>query len=121
MIQRRRDARFQQKPLDSLWLAAARLREQLERDVAPEPHVSGAIDVAHAAAGEQPNHAVRTDGGAGFGRSFILGKLVDGERKRRRLEKHGQDTAGLGQALYLGRQLVITRGELLFNPPALFL
>ncbi len=53
MIQRREQLRFALEAGQPIGIAGEEVGQDLERDVAPEPRVAGAIDLSHAAGAER--------------------------------------------------------------------
>ena len=64
MVQRREHLRLALEPRQPLGIARERAGQDLDRDVATEPRVAGAIDLAHAAAPEQRENLVAADAAA---------------------------------------------------------
>ncbi len=64
MRQRRDGARLTRQPGDGVGIVAQMGREDLDRDVAPEPRVVRTIDLAHAARAEERDDPVRAEGRA---------------------------------------------------------
>ncbi len=61
MIQRRGGPGFLLEPLQAIAVSRRGRRENLDRDIAPETRVAGAIDLAHAAGPERAGDGVRTE------------------------------------------------------------
>ena len=68
MIQRREDLRFALEPGDAVRIVGEHLREDLDRDFAPQLCVARAINLSHAAAAEGSDDLVRPDARAGLDR-----------------------------------------------------
>jgi hypothetical protein len=64
MIQRGENLRFTLEPRDSIGVGQRQVRERLDRHVAPEPRVAGAIHLAHSARADRREHVVRSDASA---------------------------------------------------------
>ena len=83
-------------------------REHLQRDVAAQPHVGGAVDVAHPAAREQRGDAVRTDDRPGLERPVVAAPdrgaastKAGVSRKPSRRRSLADELVGLGDELGL--------------------
>ena len=61
MVQRRGDARLATEPVERLAARGQLRRQELQRDVPPEPHVFGAVDDAHPSAAKAVDDPVRAD------------------------------------------------------------
>src|SRR5262245_3296078 len=78
MIERRQHARLAVEARQPLPILCERSRQDLDRDVAAELRVSGAVDVAHASGADHTGHFVRADAspyGEHWVRSLLLMKL----------------------------------------------
>jgi hypothetical protein len=64
VIQRGRGLRLLREAVDPLAVVGEDGREDLQGDVAAEPFVAGAVDVAHAARGDEVEDPIRPDAGA---------------------------------------------------------
>ena len=65
MVERREHLRLAREARDALGVAGEALREDLQRDVAPELGVSRAIHLAHAASPERAGDRIRPEPGSG--------------------------------------------------------
>jgi hypothetical protein len=61
MVEGRQDVRLAAKPSDAVGVLPEGLRQHLDRGLALEPRVTGAIDLAHAAGAEGGGDLVRPD------------------------------------------------------------
>jgi hypothetical protein len=61
MVERGERARLALESHQPIGIVRERLRQDLERDIAPEPGVAGAIDLAHAAGANDGDDLVRPD------------------------------------------------------------
>ena len=66
MIQRREDLRFALEPGDAVRIVGEDVREDLDRDFAPQLRIARAINLSHAAAAEGSDDLVRPDARAGL-------------------------------------------------------
>ena len=64
MVQRRQGPRFPLEALDAVAVASKCVGQDLERDVTPQSHVSGAVDLAHASRAERAVDFVAGESGA---------------------------------------------------------
>ncbi|MEK7405297.1 MAG: hypothetical protein AAB225_09325 [Acidobacteriota bacterium] len=86
MAERRGRPRLALKPLQRPGIPCRPGREELERDIAPQPGIGGPVNLAHAAAADRRNNPVRADlqsGGQLFRRSLWF---LAGEHGRRHLQ-----------------------------------
>ena len=113
-IEGRRQPRFLQEALDAIPVRRARAREYLQRDVAAQSQVSGAVDVAHPAAGEERRNAVRSDDRPGPERPVRVCQMRRGEDESRRLEKTVEGRARCDQLVGVVDEL----GPLRYQPRA---
>ena len=60
MRQRCHGARFLLEPPQAIGIGAGSLRQHLDRDVAPEAGVTGAVDLAHATGAKRGDDLVRS-------------------------------------------------------------
>jgi hypothetical protein len=75
MVERRRSAGFAAEALQRLWIAAQLLGQKLERNLAAQLQVLGAIDHAHAAPTNDLQHAVVRNRSTGWLRGEAAGWL----------------------------------------------
>ena len=77
MVERCQELRLAVETRQPLGIAADRYRQQLERDLAVQPSVASAVDLAHAAAAEQRHDLEGADSGArgGQARAAYLNKV----------------------------------------------
>jgi hypothetical protein len=68
MVQRRQRFRFALEPREPLGIRREYLRQDLDRDLAVEPGVTGAVDLAHPTGTEQREDFVRAEATARFER-----------------------------------------------------
>jgi hypothetical protein len=61
MVQGREDLGLAPKACEAVSVLRERGRQDLQRDIAAEPGVTGAIDLAHAAPSDQANNVIRTE------------------------------------------------------------
>ena len=61
VIERRNRLRLTLEPGDPLGVGEERLRQNLQRDIASEPRVAGAVDVAHLARATEADDLVRAE------------------------------------------------------------
>jgi len=61
MLERGKDLRFALKPGEPFCVAGERVRQDLQRNIARQPRVTGTIDLAHAAGAERAGDLVRAD------------------------------------------------------------
>ncbi len=61
MVQRRGGAGLLLEAPQPVGIGGERRRQHLDRDVAPEPRVAGAVDLAHAASAERADDFIRTE------------------------------------------------------------
>ena len=65
MIQRGEDLRFAMKPREPIGVAGERVGKHLDRDIAIQTRVAGAVDLTHPARPERVQDLVHADAGAG--------------------------------------------------------
>jgi hypothetical protein len=63
VVERRQRLRLAREPGQSLRIARKDLRQHFQRDVAIEPGVAGAVDLAHSAGADRSQHFVGTEPG----------------------------------------------------------
>lgn len=64
MVQRGEDLAFALKPHHAIDVRGEWLRQDLQRDVAAEPGITGPIDLAHAPGAEEAGNFVRSEASA---------------------------------------------------------
>ncbi len=83
MVERRGDAGLALEPIQRLGIAGQIGRQELQRDLAAQTHVFGAIDDAHAAGAEALENLVMADNGPNHGCTRIVQRLGLGQPKPR--------------------------------------
>jgi hypothetical protein len=79
MIERGQEPRFAREPRQALGVAGKRRWQDLDRHVAPELFIVGAIHLAHAADADEGGHFVDAEAGAwGDGQSVAVNYTGDG-------------------------------------------
>ena len=83
MVQRGEDLRFALEAGEPIGIGREHVRQDLDRDIAPELRIARAIDLAHAAGPDQGGDFIRAEAGAGresqrvtvdyTGRTAVLG------------------------------------------------
>ena len=64
MIQRREHLRFALEARKTIGIARKCVRQDFDRDIAPEPRIARAVDVAHPAAADQRDDLVSPESGS---------------------------------------------------------
>ena len=61
MVQRGNRLRFGREPAKALGIGGNRRVQDLDGDIAVEPRIAGAVDLAHPAGADEPDDLVRTE------------------------------------------------------------
>ena len=88
------------------------MREDLQRHVPSQAHIGGAVDVAHAATGEQPDDAIRSDARIDAEQRVVLRERASREHERRGFEKTWQRLAGRREGVRLCGELRVFDAKL---------
>ena len=78
MVQRRKRLRFALEPRQTLRVRGERIGQDLDRDLAAETGIGGAVDRAHAAFADRRNDFVDAESGAGTESQIAVNYMVKG-------------------------------------------
>ena len=109
MVERGEQARLARESGEPIGVRGEPGRQQLERDVAAEPRVVRAVDLAHAAAAEQRLQVIDTDVPSDPGRFGSFGGRRPGCRRQCRLFEEARHRGLVEERLHVASKRLVAR------------